>query len=47
VGTNRRFDISPQNARSFVLADIINSGAVPVARLTEIFRQAAESQRTP
>ena len=27
-----------------VLADIINSGAVPVARLTEIFRQAAESQ---
>ena len=27
-----------------VLADIIESGAVPVARLTEIFRQAAESQ---
>ena len=27
-----------------VLADIIQSGAVPVARLTEIFRQAAESQ---
>ena len=27
-----------------VLADIIDSGAVPVARLTEIFRQAAESQ---
>ena len=27
-----------------VLADIINSGTVPVARLTEIFRQAAESQ---
>ena len=27
-----------------VLADIISSGAVPVARLTEIFRQAAESQ---
>jgi exodeoxyribonuclease V alpha subunit len=27
-----------------VLADIIASGAVPVARLTEIFRQAAESQ---
>ena len=26
-----------------VLADIIGSGAVPVARLTEIFRQAAES----
>jgi exodeoxyribonuclease V alpha subunit len=27
-----------------VLADVIESGAVPVARLTEIFRQAAESQ---
>ncbi len=27
-----------------VLADIINSGAAPVARLTEIFRQAAKSQ---
>ena len=27
-----------------VLADIIDSGAVPVARLTEIFRQAAASQ---
>ena len=27
-----------------VLADIIDSGAVPVARLTEIFRQAAQSQ---
>jgi exodeoxyribonuclease V alpha subunit len=30
-----------------VLADIIASGAVPVARLTEVFRQAAESQRAP
>ena len=27
-----------------VLADIINSGAVPVVRLTEVFRQAAESR---
>ncbi len=27
-----------------VLADIINSGAVPVVRLTEVFRQARESQ---
>jgi exodeoxyribonuclease V alpha subunit len=27
-----------------VLADIINSGRVPVARLTEVFRQAAESR---
>jgi ATP-dependent exoDNAse (exonuclease V) alpha subunit len=27
-----------------VLADIITSGAVPVVRLTEIFRQAAESR---
>jgi exodeoxyribonuclease V alpha subunit len=27
-----------------VLADVINSGAVPVARLSEVFRQAAESR---
>ena len=27
-----------------VLADVINSGAIPVARLTEVFRQAAESR---
>jgi exodeoxyribonuclease V alpha subunit len=27
-----------------VLADIIESGAIPVARLTEVFRQAAESR---
>src|SRR5450631_3816940 len=27
-----------------VLADIITSGAVPVVRLTEVFRQAAKSQ---
>ncbi len=27
-----------------VLADVIDSGAVPVARLTEVFRQAAESR---
>ena len=27
-----------------ILADIINSGALPVARLTEVFRQAAESR---
>ena len=27
-----------------ILADIIGSGAVPVVRLTEIFRQAAESR---
>ena len=27
-----------------VLADVINSGAVPVSRLTEIFRQAAQSK---
>jgi exodeoxyribonuclease V alpha subunit len=27
-----------------VLADIITSGAIPVVRLTEIFRQAAKSQ---
>jgi exodeoxyribonuclease V alpha subunit len=27
-----------------VLSDVINSGAIPVARLTEVFRQAAESR---
>jgi exodeoxyribonuclease V alpha subunit len=27
-----------------VLADIISSGAVPVVRLTEVFRQAAQSR---
>ena len=27
-----------------ILADVISSGAVPVVRLTEIFRQAAESR---
>ena len=27
-----------------VLADVISSGAVPVVRLTEVFRQAAESR---
>jgi exodeoxyribonuclease V alpha subunit len=27
-----------------VLADLLNSGAIPVVRLTEVFRQAAESQ---
>src|SRR4029079_6585306 len=27
-----------------VLADVIESGAVPVARLTEVFRQAAETR---
>lgn len=27
-----------------VLADVINSGALPVVRLTEVFRQAAESR---
>jgi exodeoxyribonuclease V alpha subunit len=27
-----------------ILSDIINSGSVPVARLTEVFRQAAESR---
>ena len=33
-----------RNRRGQVLADIIESCAIPVARLTEIFRQAAESQ---
>ena len=30
-----------------VLADIINSGAIPVMRLTEVFRQAARSRIVP
>jgi exodeoxyribonuclease V alpha subunit len=30
-----------------VLADIIGSGAVPVVRLTEVFRQAAASHQRP
>jgi exodeoxyribonuclease V alpha subunit len=30
-----------------VLADIISSGAVPVVRLTEVFRQAAQSGSSP
>ncbi|CAO3436177.1 SF1B family DNA helicase RecD2 [Azospirillum doebereinerae] len=36
-------DQLPSVGAGQVLADIIGSGAVPVARLTEIFRQAAES----
>jgi exodeoxyribonuclease V alpha subunit len=27
-----------------ILADVIESGAIPVVRLTEVFRQAAESR---
>ena len=30
-----------------VLADVISSGAVPVVRLTEVFRQAAQSRISP
>ncbi len=37
-------DQLPSVGAGQVLADIIGSGAVPVARLTEIFRQAAESR---
>ena len=33
-----------QSGPGQVLADVIASGAVPVARLTEMFRQAAESR---
>ncbi|HYV39221.1 MAG TPA: ATP-dependent RecD-like DNA helicase [Gemmataceae bacterium] len=36
-------DQLPSVGPGTVLADLINSGAVPVARLTEIFRQAAHS----
>ena len=34
----------PSNGPGQVLADIISSGAVPVVRLTEVFRQVAQSQ---
>lgn len=37
-------DQLPSVGPGSVLADLISSGAVPVVRLTEIFRQAAESQ---
>jgi len=37
-------DQLPSVGPGTVLADLIHSGAVPVVRLTEIFRQAAESQ---
>ena len=37
-------DQLPSVGAGNVLADIINSGAVPVVRLTEIFRQAAQSR---
>jgi exodeoxyribonuclease V alpha subunit len=37
-------DQLPSAGPGQVLADIIGSGAVPVVRLTEIFRQAAESR---
>ena len=30
-----------------VLADVISSGAVPVVRLTEVFRQAAQNASSP
>ena len=36
-------DQLPSVGPGTVLADVIASGAVPVVRLTEIFRQAAES----
>ena len=37
-------DQLPSVGPGFALADIIRSGAVPVVRLTEIFRQAASSR---
>ena len=37
-------DQLPSVGPGMVLGDLINSGVVPVVRLTEIFRQAAESQ---
>jgi exodeoxyribonuclease V alpha subunit len=40
VGTDQLPSVGPGT----VLADLISSGVVPVVRLTEIFRQAAESE---
>ena len=37
-------DQLPSVGAGQVLADVISSGAVPVVRLTEVFRQAAQSQ---
>jgi exodeoxyribonuclease V alpha subunit len=37
-------DQLPSVGPGLVLSDLIESGAVPVCRLTEVFRQAAESQ---
>ena len=37
-------DQLPSVGPSQVLADIIGSGVLPVVRLTEVFRQSAESQ---
>ena len=37
-------DQLPSSRPGQVLADIIASGAVPVVRLTEVFRQAAQSR---
>jgi len=37
-------DQLPSVGTGEVLADVIDSGAIPVARLTEVFREAAESQ---
>jgi exodeoxyribonuclease V alpha subunit len=37
-------DQLPSVGPGLVLADLIESGAIPVCRLTEVFRQAAESQ---
>ena len=37
-------DQLPSVGSGQVLADIIASGRIPVARLTEVFRQAAESR---
>ena len=37
-------DQLPSVGPGSVLADLISSGVVPVVRLTEIFRQAAESE---
>jgi ATP-dependent exoDNAse (exonuclease V) alpha subunit len=40
----RAIDQLPSVGPGQVLADLISSGALPVVRLTEVFRQAAQSR---
>jgi exodeoxyribonuclease V alpha subunit len=44
ISTQSNIDQLPSVGPAQVLADIIGSGAVPVVRLTEVFRQATQSR---